>query len=316
MAYRRRSQNPTGSASYHRAAPARVVCHGLADGGGCKTTPTLGGFCTAHQEQAVWLNPAAARISAAERRAHAEQRRCCGLTKMNALCRNNPGGNFLFCPVEVGPAPGPETPQRAVLRARMREFQRMKAEAEADVRRWHEEARARADREEKQWRQRREEEQRQQRDRPWERAQQEEPQWEWHQSSYQRRRREETRGAGGAEERARQAREEERRREDEQRQEQEEANERARRQRRDGERRAGAEQDLRMRPQLLERYLKEAAVFDATIFSARNPNSFSRIPWPLFPGRDDTVRIGDVTPANVRMFFDAKDIRNFKTARA
>ncbi|KAJ7513108.1 hypothetical protein B0H11DRAFT_1684496, partial [Mycena galericulata] len=56
-------------------------------------------------------------------------------------------------------------------------------------------------------------------------------------------------------------------------------------------------------------------IFDATAFSASNPNAFARVPWPVFPRLDGSVRVGDVSPGNVRLFFDAGRLRSFKTVR-
>ncbi|KAJ7168565.1 hypothetical protein C8R46DRAFT_1217963 [Mycena filopes] len=66
-------------------------------GGGCTARLATPGFSTAHQEQARWLDPRAARITPAQRRAHAESRRCGGLTKKYEQCNNNPGGYYSYC---------------------------------------------------------------------------------------------------------------------------------------------------------------------------------------------------------------------------
>ncbi|KAJ7487935.1 hypothetical protein FB451DRAFT_1528807 [Mycena latifolia] len=319
-----------------RAPPVRSpVCHGLTTTGGCRAAATSQGFCPSHKEQAVWL--AATHISAEERRIHAEGRRCCGLTKRNALCRNNPGDNFRFCwlhggqqgPPGLGPAPGPETPERAILRRRMRELEQLRAESvareQAQRDRWareeerrREEVRARAEREAEERRQQREEEQEQQDRGGKQRPSQETPHWEWYRRSYQRRRRQDP---PSGDERARQAREEYRRSEqqrEQQEREQEQANERARRaqeeRRREADSRASEEQDLRLRARF-EHHRTECGIFDQTNFSTRNPNSFSRIPWPVFSHPEGAVRIGDVTSEKILIFLDSTKLRNFLTER-
>ncbi|KAJ6514332.1 hypothetical protein C8R47DRAFT_935838, partial [Mycena vitilis] len=55
--------------------------------------------------------------------------------------------------------------------------------------------------------------------------------------------------------------------------------------------------------------------FDATIFSPKNPNRFARIPWPVIPRLNGTVSPADVTPENVRRFFNAGKLRGLKSAR-
>ncbi|KAJ7683767.1 hypothetical protein B0H17DRAFT_1204900 [Mycena rosella] len=321
--YARNTGPPPPYSSAAPARPQRQVCHGLTKAGGCTASPTTrSGFCSMHQEQGVWL--AAEWISAAERRTHAEGRRCCGLTKMTALCRNNPGGNFLFCwrhgeqqgPSGLGPAPGPESPERTILRERFREFDRMRAASDADAngdRRWREEerrrqeARAKAQREEEERRQQQEREQRRERDQGWQRPPPDPGHSEWHQRSYQHQRR-------NAGERTRQPREEDRRREQQRRDQQQraqyESDERARR---EAEEAAREQQDQQRRALILRNHLVESTTFDAATFSTRERNSFARIPWPVFRRADGTVHIGDVTPQNVRDFFDSSKIR--KTAR-
>ncbi|KAJ7078304.1 hypothetical protein B0H15DRAFT_538267 [Mycena belliarum] len=310
-----------------RAAPAQIrpVCHGLDDTGDCIARATTRGFCPTHQEQAVWLN--ITHISSEERRAHAEGRRCCGVTKKNALCRNNPGGNYQFCwlhgrqrgPSNVAPRPffGVDSPERAIIRARMRELERLAAESGRRERaardRWaqeeqqrREEARARAERDAEEHRRQREEEQRQQEER-WH-APPPDPRSEWYeyQRSHQRQRRRNTRASGGH------SHEEQRRQRDDRHEQQHSAQERARAEQE--EQAARAAQDLQRGP-ILERYLIACATFDATQFSARNPNSFANIPWPVFARADGTVRVGDVTPANICFFFDANKMRRYKTPR-
>ncbi|KAJ6468265.1 hypothetical protein C8R45DRAFT_1018085 [Mycena sanguinolenta] len=81
--------------SAHVLAPGQ--CLGLTASGRCTLPPSTRGFCTSHQQQALWVHATAARISAADRRLHAQRRRCCGLTTKYTLCGNNPGGNFMFC---------------------------------------------------------------------------------------------------------------------------------------------------------------------------------------------------------------------------
>ncbi|KAJ7114162.1 hypothetical protein C8R43DRAFT_851645, partial [Mycena crocata] len=51
--------------------------------------------------------------------------------------------------------------------------------------------------------------------------------------------------------------------------------------------------------------------FDATDFSTSNPNTFARIPWPVFPRPDGTIRVEDVTAENIRLFFDAERMQGF-----
>ncbi|KAJ7232526.1 hypothetical protein C8J57DRAFT_1532997 [Mycena rebaudengoi] len=65
------------------------------------------GFCAAHAAQGVWTARRAMSITGAERLAHAQAQRCCGLTLKHALCRNNPGQRFAFCHLhraQAGPA--------------------------------------------------------------------------------------------------------------------------------------------------------------------------------------------------------------------
>ncbi|KAJ6468267.1 hypothetical protein C8R45DRAFT_875860 [Mycena sanguinolenta] len=271
-------------------APASRQCFGLTASGRCTSPLSAQGFCTSHQPQAMWLG--ATHISAAERRIHAEGRRCCGLTKKNALCRNNPGGNFMFCylhggqrPVEgLGPAAGPEPPQTAVVRERMREFFRIQRESAAR----EDDARARWAREEQGRRERaREEAEREQRRR----------------------------------EQAREEAERERRRQQESqwRQQQQEQQERAKRERQrqeESERaREREEQNFEVHAKILQSHLDASAAFDATTFSRTNPNSFARVPWPVFPHRDGTVSLADITAENIRRFFDKQTIQRFKTER-
>jgi hypothetical protein len=256
---------------------------------------------------------------------------------MYALCRNNPGGNFEFCwrhgrqrPLpNVGAAAGPEPPQTAVVRERMREFERIRCESEAreyeardrwarEEQRRREQERARAEREqeerqrqrEQQWRQYQEQEQRRQqeeRERREQQQRQEESHRQW-QRSYQRQRRYRARNA---EESARPSAEEQRRRD----QQQEQARRaEAEREQREQARRATEDQ---LRARILQHYLDASAEFDQTIFSAQNPNHFARVPWPVFRRPDGTVRPGDVTRENVLRFFDVSRMRRFtgKTAR-
>ncbi|KAJ7024766.1 hypothetical protein C8F04DRAFT_1130510 [Mycena alexandri] len=285
----------------------------------------------------MWLNPAAAYITASQRRAHAESRRCCGLTKKYALCNNNPGGNYRYCwrhggqaaHANVGAAPGAEAPQRAVVRERMREFERMQRESEGrsqdthdqwarEEQRRREEAHARAEREEEE-RQRAREEQQQQEQRARqeeERAQQEEERaqrerfhrendWQW---SYQRQRPPPRNPGQGA----RQAEEERERQQEQARREQEQARRaEAERQRRQ----ATEDQDPQFRARCLQRYLDKCEIFDKTVFSSRSPNNFSLIPWPVILRVEGTVSPGDITPENVRLFFDSTALRRFKTER-
>ncbi|KAF7375313.1 Ring u-box domain-containing protein [Mycena sanguinolenta] len=76
-------------------------------------------------------------ISAADRRSHAEQQRCCGLTEKPALCGRKLRGRFSFChdhqeqrPVDgVSPAPEPGEPYETTLvRRRMCEFLQIQQE--------------------------------------------------------------------------------------------------------------------------------------------------------------------------------------------
>ncbi|KAJ7755442.1 hypothetical protein B0H16DRAFT_1315627, partial [Mycena metata] len=55
--------------------------------------------------------------------------------------------------------------------------------------------------------------------------------------------------------------------------------------------------------------------FDSTVFSSKNPNSFSLVPWPVISRVEGTVSPGDITPENVRRFFDSTALRRFKTER-
>ncbi|KAJ7352202.1 hypothetical protein DFH08DRAFT_693428, partial [Mycena albidolilacea] len=49
-------------------------------------------------------------------------------------------------------------------------------------------------------------------------------------------------------------------------------------------------------------------------FSEKDPNTFSRVPWPVFPRPDGAVLSpGDITPENIRRFFDSSKIQRFKT---
>ncbi|KAJ7036272.1 hypothetical protein C8F04DRAFT_1095932 [Mycena alexandri] len=283
----------------------------------------------------MWLNPAAARITASQRRAHAESRRCCGLTLKYALCNNNPGGNYQYCwrhggqaaHANVGAAPGAEAPQRAVVRERMREFERIQRESEArgqdardqwarEEQRRREQARARAEREEQERQRAREEQQRWRREREQQARQEEEERaqrerfrrendWQW---SYQRQRpRPRNPGQG-----ARQAEEERHRQQEQARREQEQARRaEAERQRRQ----ATEDQDAQFRARCLQSYLDKCEIFDKTVFSSRIPNNFSLIPWPVIPRVGGTVSPGDITPENVRRFFDSSALRRFKTAR-
>ncbi|KAF8163943.1 hypothetical protein K438DRAFT_1775839 [Mycena galopus ATCC 62051] len=47
-------------------------------------------------------------------------------------------------------------------------------------------------------------------------------------------------------------------------------------------------QDFEFHTKILQRYLRNSTVFDGTAFSATNPNTFSRVPWPVFPRLDGT----------------------------
>ncbi|KAJ7116225.1 hypothetical protein C8R43DRAFT_1154953 [Mycena crocata] len=331
MASSSRRQTPSDAPPPYNSTPARPprpVCHGFDATDGCTTTLSSPGLCARHQEQGVWLHPRAAHISPAERQMHAESRRCCGLTKMDLLCNNNPGGNYRFCwrhggqqGPRVRPARGPETAQRGVLRERFREFWWLKDESEGrgqesrdewarNQQRRRERERERAESEQQERRR-----QQQQRDQEYEqerarsqRRQEEYTQWEYQQRSYQRQRPEETRNA------RERAQDEQRRREQRQR-EQEEANERSRRAYEQQSRRAGEQQSNQLRGKILERYLKNSDAFDATAFTTNNPNTFSRIPWPVLARTDGTIRVEDVTAENIRRFFDANKMRSFKTPR-
>ncbi|KAF8206946.1 hypothetical protein K438DRAFT_1755683 [Mycena galopus ATCC 62051] len=290
-------------------APAPRQCFGLTSNGRCTSQPNFLGFCTSHQEQAMWLNPLASHISASQRRAHAEGRRCCGLTKKFALCRNNPGGNFSFCwlhggqrPLEgVGPAAGQEPPQTAMVRERMCEFFRIQRESEYEARdqwarkeqRRHEQERARAEREEQdrqRWREYLRQHQEQQEGARRERQRQEESQRE-QSRSHQRQRRY---GARNADDNRQSDREQ---------------------QRRERAQNANQAQDFEFHAKILQRYLSNSTVFDGTAFPATNPNTFSRVPWPVFPRLDSTVGPSDITPENVRRFFGSSTLQRFKTAR-
>ncbi|KAJ7203809.1 hypothetical protein GGX14DRAFT_698911 [Mycena pura] len=130
MEYRARNRPPY--------APAPHQCLGLTSSGRCPSSHEFEGFCSAHKEQEMWLHPRVSLISAAERRAHAESRLCCGLTKKYALCRRNPGGNFRFCylhggqqPLNVGAATTPEPQPTSIIRQRMLEFHRIQRESQA-----------------------------------------------------------------------------------------------------------------------------------------------------------------------------------------
>ncbi|KAJ7785172.1 hypothetical protein DFH07DRAFT_786873 [Mycena maculata] len=313
------SSNYSPPPSYSALPPrtTRHYCSGFNATGGCTIERHSPGLCSTHQEQGVWLHPAVSRITAAERKAHAEARLCCGLTKMYALCRNRTAGTFLFCwrhgqqrvPATVGAAPGPEPPQRAIIRERAREFQRIRDESRAQDQRardrWaqeeqerREQARERAEREQEERRQRQQQreaedeerrQQHQERERS-ERAEQERAWQEQHRRSYQRQWRDRTRRDR---ERAQGAGEEQRHREQ---QERAQENERARG---GAAGRAGEEPaDVRTRGTLLQNHLTASAKFDNTLFSPNNRNTFSRIPWPIFPRPDGTIRM-----------------RTFKTAR-
>ncbi|KAJ6578172.1 hypothetical protein B0H19DRAFT_1062709 [Mycena capillaripes] len=328
-----------GSTSWARPPPAYTptvrTCFAPTLGGRCTSQPIAQGFCSAHQEYALWLHPAVADITPEERREHAEGRRCCGLTKKYALCNNNPGGNFRFCwrhggqrPVAgLGPALGSEPPQTTALRELFREFNRIQADSEADAQdardRWardeqrrREQERERAERkrqdrqrqrEKEERRQQREQEQRQQQEQ--ERARREQQQEDsrgeqWHRSSYQRQRRYKTHNANRS---GRQSGEEQQRREQQQQQQQQQREqEQTRRAEAEHQRR---EQDVEFRTRILQRYVDVSVIFDQTIFSATDPNTFARIPWPVIPLSDGTVNPSDITPENVRRFFDRSKLR-------
>ncbi|KAJ7203801.1 hypothetical protein GGX14DRAFT_647966 [Mycena pura] len=137
MAYR--AQNRPSS-TY---APAPRQCYGLTSSGQQCTAPgalrlNSQGFCSAHKAQGMWAHPRVARISAADRRVHAESRLCCGVTLKYALCGNKPGGSFRFCHLhggqhlnDVGSATGPEPPQTSIIRERVRQFHRIRHESQA-----------------------------------------------------------------------------------------------------------------------------------------------------------------------------------------
>ncbi|KAJ7755430.1 hypothetical protein B0H16DRAFT_1828633, partial [Mycena metata] len=51
-------------------------------------------------------------------------------------------------------------------------------------------------------------------------------------------------------------------------------------------------------------------------FSSKSPNSFRLIPWPVIPRLDGSVTPADITPRNIRLFFDSSVLKQFKTPRA
>ncbi|KAJ6474445.1 hypothetical protein C8R47DRAFT_1324212 [Mycena vitilis] len=173
-------------ADYTDAHTSAVICFAFSDGGRCTSGPAaygFRGFCCDHQGQAMWLHTT---VSTAQRRAHGEERRCCGLTKTGMLCRKNTRGKFMFCFLHgsqhvagLGPAPGaPEPREAAVIRARCREFDGIQAdfEVELQTRRARERQREERDRAER-------ERQRQQEERFWQEQQSEEQEFSWRELS-------------------------------------------------------------------------------------------------------------------------------------
>ncbi|KAK6996701.1 hypothetical protein R3P38DRAFT_3287510 [Favolaschia claudopus] len=326
MAYRRRS-----SAYPDTSAPLTPLqCHGI-NRNGARCSAAHYKFCPSHQGQEMWLR--ASYITAAQREAHATSRRCCGLTKQYALCRNNPGGNFSYCwrhgdqaAFDVGPAPEPEPPETAIIRERMREFFRLwrrseeaAQEARYQEQRRRERARERAEREEQERRREREErwsqeEQNTKHDRSQQQHQRQQSGW-WgsffqnedgyasSDTGYARREEQQRREEKQRQE-EQQAREEQRRREQ---REEKEREQRRREQKREQERAraqsARQEQDPQFHVTALQNFFAQSAAFDTTVFSDKNRNSFSRIPWPVFRRADGTVHPRDITPENIRRFW-------------
>ncbi|KAK7055675.1 hypothetical protein R3P38DRAFT_3170350 [Favolaschia claudopus] len=249
MAYRRRS-----SAYPNTNAPLTPLqCHG----------------------QEMWLR--ASYITAAQREAHATSRRCCGLTKQYALCRNNPGGNFSYCwrhgdqaAFDVGPAPEPEPPETcdytrayAGVLSSLAAFGRGGAGGTISEQRRRERARERAEREEQERRREREERRRQEeQNTKHDRSQQQRPAPAIRMVGREQQRREEKQRQeeqqAGEEQRRREQREEKER--EQRRREQKRAQERARAQS------ARQEQDPQSHITALQNFFAQSAAFDATVF--------------------------------------------------
>ncbi|KAJ7704732.1 hypothetical protein B0H16DRAFT_1482472 [Mycena metata] len=83
------SESPPVYTEYVHTTPSHTECFGLARSGNCTRPPAAGGFCAAHQGQAMLADPKARFITAEMRRAHTEERRCCGLTKKYQLCNTS-----------------------------------------------------------------------------------------------------------------------------------------------------------------------------------------------------------------------------------
>ncbi|KAJ7755460.1 hypothetical protein B0H16DRAFT_1690188 [Mycena metata] len=132
------SESPPAYTEYAHTTPGHTECFGFIQSG-CTRPPAAGGFCAAHQGQAMWVDPKAGSITAEERREHAEGRRCCGLTKNYQLCNTSSGGKYRYCrrhhdqrtPPHVERAPGHEPAQRGIVRERMLEFLRLQSESAA-----------------------------------------------------------------------------------------------------------------------------------------------------------------------------------------